>query len=292
MRNIKIIYENDRGESVVISNTFPYLLKSFIGGDGAEANITSSKGVGQDGSTITNVNLKERHLQIIGVIKDMDKSTLIKRKAKLLQVFNPKVQGWLQYEYGDVKKRIRCQVESAPTFSMPFNVFSVLYFVVDLVAPNPYWQDINATKAEIAVWRGAFKFPLRIIESGIKMGFREPNLIVNIENKGDVSCGMEIRFKALATVINPYLFNINTREQFKINKTMEAGEVITVTTHFQNKKMKLAKNGVTTNAFNWINPISTFMQLETGDNLLRYGADEGIDSLEVDIYFIPQYLGV
>lgn len=223
MRNIKIIYENDRGESVVISNTFPYLLKSFTGGDGAEANITSSKGVGQDGSTIINVNLKERPLQIIGIIKDMDKSTLIKRKAKLLQVFNPKVQGWLQYDYGDATRRIRCQVESAPTFSMPFNVFNVLYFVVDLY---------------------------------------------------------------------PSLFNVNTREYFKINKIMEAGEVITVTTHFQNKRVELNKNGVISNAFNWIDFTSTFLQLDPGDNLFRYDADEGIDSLEVDIYYNPQYLGV
>ena len=292
MRNIKIIYENDRGESVVISNTFPYLLKSFIGGDGAEANITSSKGVGQDGSTITNVNLKERHLQIIGVIKDMDKSTLIKRKAKLLQVFNPKVQGWLQYEYGDVKKRIRCQVESAPTFSMPFNVFSVLYFVVDLVAPNPYWQDITQSKAEIAIWRGAFEFPIEIVEEGIEVGFREPSLIVNVLNQGDVACGIKIRFKALATVVNPSLFNVNTREYFKINKTMEAGEVITVTTHFQNKRVELNKNGIVSNAFNWIDATSTFLQLDVGDNLLRYDSNEGLDNLEVSIWYTPQYLGV
>ena len=56
------------------------------------------------GITITNVNLQPRPLQIIGYIKEKDKSLLAKRRAKLLQVFNPKVQGWLTCEYGDVKK--------------------------------------------------------------------------------------------------------------------------------------------------------------------------------------------
>ena len=208
-RHEKIIYENDRGERVEIAYSFPYLLQGFIGADGTDTNITSSKGVDQDGMTITNVNLQERPLQILGKIKENDKTALSKRRAKLLQVFNPKVQGWLQYEYGDVKRRIRCQVESAPVFSMPFKIF-----------------------------------------------------------------------------------NVNTREYFKINKTMEAGEVITVTTHFQNKRVELNKNGVVSNAFNWIDTTSTFLQLDVGDNLLRYDSDEGLGNLEVSIWYTPQYLGV
>jgi hypothetical protein len=160
------------------------------------------------------------------------------------------------------------------------------------LAPNPFWQDINATKTEIAIWRGAFEFPLELVEEGIELGYREPSLIVNILNKGDVATGMRIQFKALATVENPSLFNVNTREYIKINKTMSTGEIITVTTGFGDKKVYLDNNGVVTNAFNYIDLNSTFLQLEVGDNLFRYDADEGIDNLEVSIYYTPQYLGV
>ena len=73
---------------------------------------------------------------------------------------------------------------------------------------------------------------------------------------------------------------------------MEAGEVITVNTHFQNKRVELNKNGVVSNAFNWIDLESTFLQLDQGDNLFRYDADEGIDNLEVSIYHTPMFLGV
>ena len=156
----------------------------------------------------------------------------------------------------------------------------------------PPFGDVAKTKAEVAIWRGAFEFPLEIVTGGIEMGFREPSLIVNIENPGDVACGMEIRFKALATVVNPLLFNVNTREFIKINKTLTAGEVLTVTTHFANKRVETYKNGITSNAFNWIDLDSTFLQLTPGDNLLRYDADDGLDNLEVDIYYNPQYVGV
>jgi len=288
----KIIYENDRGQKVEIAYSFPYFLQSLIGVDGTNAEITKIKGVGQDGTTITNVNLSDRNLQILGSIKGETKEEIAKYRAKLLQVFNPKIKGWLQYEYGDIKRRIRCQVENAPVFSKQNKSFKYQDFLIDLIAPNPYWQDINTTKEEIAIWRNVFEFPLELLEEGIELGYREPSLIVNVFNKGDVPCGMKIQFKALATVVNPSLFNVNNREYFKINKTMEAGEVITVTTHFQNKRVELNKNGVVSNAFNWIDLNSTFLQLEPGDNLFRYDADEGIDNLEVSIYFTPAYLGI
>jgi len=288
----KVTYENDKGQRIEIAYSFPFFLQSISGTDGTSANITKIKGVGQDGTTITDVNLSDRVIQIVGGIKGSSKEEMARYRAKLLKVFNPKVQGWLQYEYGDIKRRIRCQVENAPAFSKKNKSYKQQEFLINLICPNPFWQDIVETKEEVAIWRNALEFPLEIVEEGIEMGYREPSLIVNIFNEGDVACGMKIQFKALATVVNPSLFNVNTREYFKINRVMEAGEIITVTTHFQNKRVELYKNGVTSNAFNWIDVESTFLQLEVGDNLFRYDADEGIENLEVSIYYTPQYLGV
>jgi len=292
MRHEKVIYENDKGQRIEIGYSFPFFLQGLSGQDGVKTSITKVSGAGQDGSTITNVVLADRDLQLLGAIKGTSKEEMAKYREKLLRVFNPKSMGWLQYEYGSIKRRIRCQVESAPKFSKKTNSYKFQDFLVDLLCPNPYWQDINSVKSEIAIWRGALEFPLELIEEGIEVGFREPSLIVNVFNTGDVACGMKIQFKALATVVNPSLFNVNTREFFKINKTMAAGELITVTTHFQNKRVELNQNGVISNAFNWIDLNSTFMQLEPGDNLLRYDADDGIDNLEVSIWHTPQYLGV
>jgi len=81
-------------------------------------------------------------------------------------------------------------------------------------------------------------------------------------------------------------------EFIKINKTMVAGEVLTISTYFGAKKVESTLNGVTTNAFNFIDLGSTFLQLEIGDNLFRYDTDTGIDNLTVSIYYTPQYLGV
>src|SRR5690554_6015371 len=106
MRNHeKIIYENDRGESVEIAYSFPYFFERLEGADGTEASITKTQGVDQDGTTITNAVLRDRPLRLFGGIMGYSKDEVAQYRAKLLQVFNPKVKGTLQYEYGDVTRR-------------------------------------------------------------------------------------------------------------------------------------------------------------------------------------------
>lgn len=139
--------------------------------------------------------------------------------------------------------------------------------------------DLNSTYKELS-------------KTGIIMGLREPSLIVNALNTGNVESGMIIEFKALGTLTNPSILNVETQEFFKVNKSMVAGEVITVNTNIGAKKVIDNLNGVETNILNLIDLDSTFLQLRVGDNLLRYDADTNLDNLEVNIYYNPFYLGV
>ena len=124
------------------------------------------------------------------------------------------------------------------------------------------------------------------------MGHREPSLIVNVSNNGDTKCGMLIEFKATGTVENPSLFDLNTRQFIKINKVMKAGEIITINTEFGKKKVIQKFNGIENNIMNYLDINSTFLKLDTGDNLFRYNADSNLNSLEVNIYFSPKCGGV
>jgi len=139
--------------------------------------------------------------------------------------------------------------------------------------------DLNSTYKELS-------------KTGIIMGLREPSLIVNALNTGNVESGMIIEFKALGTLTNPSILNVETQEFFKVNKSMVAGEIITVNTNVGAKKVIDNLNGVETNILNLIDLDSTFLQLGVGDNLLRYDADTNLDNLEVNIYYNPFYLGV
>lgn len=288
-----IIITNINGESITLGNKEPYYLQIFDGVGNVPVVIESQKSVGQDGSTYIDNTLDGRALTIEGmIITKSSKGDVLEFRRRMQKVLNPKL-GEVTIIYQD--KKITGIVESTPTFPSGSKNEGPYYqkYLINILCSNPFWQDLETIKAEIAAWIGTFEFPLEIpIETGIEMGYRAPSLIVNVFNKGDVPCGIKIEFKALATVVNPSLLNVNTREYIKINKVMESGEVITVTTYFQNKRVMLNKNGIIENAFNWIDLGSTFLQLNVGDNLLRYDAEEGLDNLEVKIYYTPQYVGL
>ena len=157
---------------------------------------------------------------------------------------------------------------------------------------DPYFYTKNEIKVDIALWIGAFEFPLEIPEEGIEMGYRSPSLIVNVLNEGQESTGMMIRFKALGTLSNPSLVNVNTYDSLLINTEMKAGDIIEVSTYKRRKRVTLIRNGERTNIFNLLDLSSTFLQLDLGDNLFRYDAVTGLDNLEVSMTFTPRLLGV
>ena len=183
-----------------------------------------------------------------------------------------------------------CEVE-IPT--MPPSVILQEFFI-QLNCLNPFWREPNESSANIAYWVGDFHFPLVIPhDTGIMFGHRQPSLIVNVRNNGDVPTGMRIEFRALGIVVNPSLFNIETRRFIQFNNlTLNAGDILTVNTNFGQKAVTLRREQQTTNAFRYIDIDSTYMQLEPGDNHFRYNAEANLDNLEVYIFYYNRYLGV
>jgi hypothetical protein len=287
---LKILtYINALGEELEFTNSAPFLLQKFT--ESTNVNIYSSKGMNQNGKKYLGNTLSVKDIALQIAIIATNKEELINYRNRLNKIFNPTLgEGWLIYK-DDVKEwKVECISNKMPFLGVINS--SANTCLISLTANKPFWEDILESKEEIALWKGDFGFELELIAGGIEVGHREPSLIVNVLNNGDVESGMRVEFKALATVVNPSILNINTGEYLKIIKTMETGEIISVSTYFGNKKVESKLNGVTTNAFNYIDFQSTFLQLDVGDNLFRYNADTNLDNLEVNIYHTPTYLGV
>jgi hypothetical protein len=286
----KLTYTNSLGVELSINRSAPFLIQSF---DTTEnVNIYNAKGVLQDGSTYLGNSLDIRDVSIGLILLSNTKEQLITLRKQVTQIFNPKLgEGYLTYTDEAKSIKIKCIPAKIPYFEnnedAPWQ--SAL---VNLTCNNPFWQDLTQIKAEIALWIGEFEFPLELVAGGIEMGYRQPSLIVNTFNPGDVPCGLTAQFTALATLTNPSILNVNTGEYIKALKTMVAGEILNISTGFGNKKVTSTLNGVVTNAFNCIDLGSTFLQLASGDNLFRYDALSGISNLIVAIYYTPQYLNV
>ncbi|MCD3217825.1 phage tail family protein [Clostridium botulinum C] len=288
----KIIFRNSRGQEITLGNSKPFILTKIEGTGSPKSTILSSKAPGQDGKSYHGSLLEERILPINGGIVGTDIEDMYRKRQELCSIFNPKIEGQLIYINDAGEHSINVVVESSPSFKN--QVANIQEFLIQLYCPNPYWMDLYEEKEEIALWVGDFHFPLIMPqETGIIMGHRISNLIVNACNRGDVECGMRIEFKALATVVNPSLYNVYTQKHLKVKRTLQAGDKLVINTSFGNKRVEMIKsNGTKINVFNYIDLASEFLQLAVGDNLLRYDAEKGLDNLEMALYYKPLYIGI
>lgn len=241
------------------------------------------------GDYYTGSSLNSRDLSISGYVSaSFNEFQSIKKE--LIQLINP------LHEFKIIKGNY--MIKGYPTSTIRFShneneSYAGLYkFLIDFYCPMPFWNDIKDTKANISYWKGDFKFPLSIPSKGNIMGHKSPSLIVNVKNVGHVDTGMKIEFIAKGALKNPSLFNVNTREYIKVNKEMTAGERIIINTNYGHKKIHSINEGETKDILNYLDLESTFLQLSTGDNLLRYDAEENLNNLQVNVYYNPKYLGV
>ena len=165
-------------------------------------------------------------------------------------------------------------------------------FFVSLLCPSPFFETLEEVREELAMWTPLFHFELEIPEGGMEFGARQPSQIITVDNIGDVPCGCQIVFKTLGTVTNPELMNVDTGDLMRVNTTMAAGEELRVYTHFAGKRVVRVTGQTESNAFSQMDTDSTFLQLDTGRNTLRYSAATNMDLLEVSIYYRPLFLGV
>jgi superfamily II DNA/RNA helicase len=112
--------------------------------------------------------------------------------------------------------------------------------------------------------------------------------------KGSIPTGMRIVFKAKGSVSNPKLINVETQEQLLISKDLVAEEEIEINTIIGSKRVRgrIGETSPFTNYFVYKTLDSTWIQLAVGKNLFRYDADEGLDNLEVFVYFQNKFLEV
>ncbi len=288
----RLTYTNERGESVEFSHVSVYHANMYdVSGLADIRNaIYSVNSMGQDGDTYLGNRIESREIEITGSINERDKGKTLELRRKLNHILNPHLAATLTYEYGDFRRVIDCKVDNAPIYSRK-TIFQD--FTIQLICLNPFWKRESETREEIATWIGAFEFPEEIPEpEGWEIGYRQPSLIVNVFNGGDVKAGLRIEFRAMGEVRNPMLLNVDTREFIKFNLTMKAGDILTISTGYGEKETTLNSGGTITDAFRHIDVDSTYLQLEVGDNLFRYSADAMEDNLEVTIYHNDYYLSV
>ena len=275
-------------------STPDYILNSVDWGV-VESTHHSYKYVNQVGVYVTGTSLETRSVNIIGWVIADTELAMSQRKAVLNRFFNPRQAVDLFYK----NYVLRFLPDSSVRYSVTMieNNEVMCKFQVEGFCPDPLFAEQAENKIVAASTRAMFHFPLIISKTpdppgGVAFGLRQPSLIVGIHNAGAVAVGMKIIFRAIGSLVNPALIDVNTQEYLKINKSMEAGEEIVANTIIGEKKIVGTMNGISSNYFKYRDLDSIWLQLAVGDNLFRYDADMNIENLEVYIYFNNKYLEV
>lgn len=289
----KLTYINSRGETLEFSVTSVLhcnVSKDVTGIAGIDNTIYKTNSMGQHGDTYISQRYEARDITIVGHINSRDKDRVLELRRKVEKILNAELDAKLIYTYKDFVRVIDCKVDGRPLFKSS-KVF--MQYSIPITCCNPFWREEAEAKKDIAAWVSSWEFDFEIPEEGIELGYREPSVIVNVYNEGDVKSGMRVEFRAVGTVVNPVLLNVDTQEYLKlIDTTMVAGDIITINTEYGSKGAALTRDGEVIDYFRHIDVDSTFMQLAIGDNVFRYDAESGVTALEATIYHSNKYLGV
>lgn len=287
---------NASGDSIEFGRHFKLLEDVDFSGLGANVNYADSS---NDGANYQTTNLDVRNIEVKFFIDRLVDGVewFEEKRQEAFRVFNAKKNPMRI----DIKTKsgseyyLMAELIELPSFSTGFESSNYRFQkgLLQFSCADPYLYSKNQSLVQIATWVPSFGFELDITSpQGIEMGYRSPSLIANVLNEGQDRTGMIIKFKALGSMSTPTLVNINTYETFKLNLDLLPGDVVEVSTYSGRKYARLTRNNVVTSVFGRIDLTSTFLQLETGDNLFRYDALTGIDNLEVSMYFSNKFVGV
>lgn len=283
----RIVCMSYLGEKITFDYKFPFFLESVDGLHEVLGVVAGMKSAYAIGESYVGTSIEKRNIVIKGAIRN----DIIANRQKLYRVFPLKSTGTLYYYEGDLKRKINYKVESIRVNEKGLH----RHFQISLICQNPYFTDLEPTIMQMATWSPAFKFALRIPrDSGIVFGRKNTTSMATIQNDTNIEFGMTITFTANDTVENPSLFNVDTREEMKIEKTMSAGDKIIVNTYRQNKNIVYIpiSTGIEENINNLMVYGSKFLQVHHGSNTFRYNADTGVDNLEAVIEYSNEYEAV
>lgn len=277
---MQITCENARGEKLALTQKYKILSADGLG---ADFDVYTTQSSGQDGVSYNGAAAKKRNIVLVFDVYKADPSGSI---DALYLFFQPRSPGVLYYQDGKIQRKIGYYVEKLS----PSGYQMLRTVTLSLICPDPKWYALDDRLTQLAVWRGRLTFPLRI-HPPFAISKKQNTLIGNVYNGSNVAMGLTVRFSAAGEVVNPSLYDVNSHELMQINTTMHAGDKIFITTGDGDKRVKLLSGGMETNINNLMAYPPKWLKAYQGDNLFRYNADSGIDSLSVTILSTQAYWG-
>ncbi len=295
----RITFKNKNGDIIILKDTFPYLLQNLQGIGAADVTPLVQRGFQQDGMTHFGNLLDIRSINFTAIISDDTRQGLLEKRSEIYRVFNPKLgQGTLEYYNGnseDIVYSIKCSVIEGPTevVNQSVRTANMQAFSIGLLCPDPAWEIVPDYPLEMIGFEGGFmlgeefgNFELGT-ENGLIFGMQGD--YAEIDYNGTLDSSVIVEFQGPASY--PTITKIETDEYIKVMIDLLEGEKLYIDTRQDAINVyKIDEDGKKINAFNYIDPYSSYFVLTPGINSLTFSVAAGEPT--VKIHYADRFVGV
>lgn len=276
--------ENYKGERLQLTQNPKYSVVKVDGLNPPTANINTAINANFDGASFKSSRVNSRNIVIDLYIEGDAEANRIElynyiRVKRSVTVYyknarrNVYIQGYVEaLECGLFDKKQKAQIS--------------------IVCPRPYFRDAQGGSVEVSNVQALFEFPFDIGVDGIEFSTLVADTEIVVTNDGDIETGFVLTLIATGSVVNPAVYNVDTGEYIKVDIELEEGDTLTISTVKGAKAVTLTRDGVNINAINYLDPLSTWLQLETGDNVLLYTAGSLPENATCSVVYDELFEGV
>lgn len=237
-----------------------------------------------DGGSVKSKRVESRLITITAEYSSTEDTET--RRQNLIRFLNPYLTGKLYVNYSGVKRVINYEV--AGFKDSRENLYDPLKFIINLICPNPFFKDEREFSKNMAGKINSITVPFNIPARGMIMSAKVLRQEATIINNGDKDTGLIISFIAKGEVSNPKIENLTTGKFLRIVVDLMPGDILTINTNKGTKRIEL--NGK--NISQKMDRSSSFIDMQVGENVLKYSADKGYTNLNVYPKWTAEFFGV
>lgn len=283
----RIILENEDGDQLTFNQVGgDFQIVEVDGLYPPNAQINTNQTALVDGATFNSAKVDMRILNVaFSIEQDAEKNRI--QVYKVLRVKRP-VKFYYMSEMRDVFIEGYVESVNISHFAQKQTV------TAGILCPFPYFKNAQEVVDEMSAVASRFHFPFHsTADPQIIFGVYDPTAPIYVQNRGMLETGITFELYARDTIVNPKIYNYQTQEYFGMDFSMQAGDLITISTGQGEKWVRLLRNGVESNIFNYISEGSTWLQLPAGGATFVYTITSGMQAdLVVQIKHYDIYEGV
>lgn len=295
--NAKFIYQNSLGKTIEFSLNSPFkLYKDGVTGLSQNSvKIDETSIENQVGTVVESQTINSKDIVLEGEYSE----DIVENRRKIINTFFPNDTAKFYYYNYDEIWYLDVIPITTPTLT---NDEDEQRFQITLKVPYPFWKSKNDhKKISFGTFTSKYKYPQSF--SNVikwKISDKTESTVANIYNDSPYSVGINVTFKCNGNVQNPYIINVRTQEKIELQTTYPflmkndtTGYIFKVCT-IDNKidVIVIEENGYAYSNINMVTFESTFLKLSQGDNVIRFGAAGGEESLEAIIEYESIQVGI